>query len=161
MAKADLTAERLRELLHYDANTGVFTWRINRKGGVKAGQTAGCLANNGYLVVRLDGKLYLAHRLAWLYVHGAWPQNKVDHKSRIKTDNRIDNLRNASDHLNSHNTTIRPLAGTYRMGLDRNLKKPWGAKIFAFGKAENLGYFATPEEAHKAYLLAKDRLHLA
>lgn len=158
---ANLTAERLRELLHYDPDTGVFTWKKNMKGGVRAGDVAGTEALTGYLVIRIDGKLYLAHRLALMYVRGAWPANKVDHRNRVRRDNRIGNLRDASDTLNAQNTTARTeYPGTFMLGGGRrNLRRPWSARIMSDRKVHNLGYFETRQEAHQAYVAAKQRLH--
>lgn len=91
-----LTQARLKELFHYDKETGAFT-HIKARRGVRVGKILGCLANNGYLVIRADGKLYLAHRLAWMYVHGAFPPDQLDHINRMRTDNRLCNLRLATN----------------------------------------------------------------
>ena len=82
-----VTAERVRELLHYDPLTGVFRWKQDRFSGrygkqiaAKAGDVFGYEHGNGYLRGHLDGKKYFLHRLAWLYVHGEWPEFHVDHR---------------------------------------------------------------------------------
>lgn len=156
-----LSAERLRELLHYDPDTGVFTWRVDKKGGVRAGDVAGCVMKSGYVSIRVDGVLYLAHRLAWLYAKGVWPINKIDHRSRVRSENRLANLREASDVVNGQNTTPRTeFPGTFLLaGGSRKLRRPWAARIMADHVRHELGYFATQEEAHEAYLAAKRRLH--
>jgi hypothetical protein len=87
-----LTAERLRERLHYDAETGVFTRRVG-SGHAHAGDMAGSVHSTGYVRIGIDGGKYTAHCLAWLYVHGVWPSDQIDHINRNRSDNRIANLR--------------------------------------------------------------------
>ena len=87
-----LTAERLRERLHYDAGTGVFTRRVG-SGHARAGDMAGTIHSTGYVRISIDGGKYTAHHLAWLYVHGVWPSDQIEHINRKRSDNRIANLR--------------------------------------------------------------------
>ena len=87
-----LTAERLRERLHYDAGTGVFTRRVG-SGHARAGEMAGTVHSTGYVRISINGGTYTAHHLAWLYVHGVWPSDQIEHISRKRSDNRIANLR--------------------------------------------------------------------
>ena len=87
-----LTAERLRERLHYDAETGVFTRRFG-SGHARAGDMAGTVHRTGYVRISIDGGKYTAHHLAWLYVHGVWPSDQIEHINRKRSDNRIANLR--------------------------------------------------------------------
>lgn len=91
MAKSNLTAERLRELLKYDPETGLFTWRL-RKGRCVAGSLAGSTDNHGYVVIRLDWAIYKAGRLAWMYMHGNFPKKKLRYIDRDTANNRITNL---------------------------------------------------------------------
>jgi hypothetical protein len=86
-----LTAERLREQLRYDAETGVFTRRVG-SGHARAGDMAGTVHSTGYVRISIDGGKYTAHHLAWLYVHGVWPY-QIEHINRKRSDNRIANLR--------------------------------------------------------------------
>ena len=90
-----LEALRLRELLSYDPDTGLFRWSKN-KGSKDAGELAGCVSPKGYILIGIDGCLYLAHRLAWLYVHGEFPEKDIDHRDQDKSNNRICNLRLAT-----------------------------------------------------------------
>ena len=83
-----LTQERLKELLHYDEETGLFT-RKTRVASRMKGTISGARHNKGYVQIMIDGDNYLAHRLAWFYVYGEWPKNQIDHINRIKTDNKI------------------------------------------------------------------------
>jgi hypothetical protein len=101
MARADLTAEQVRELFDYDQQTGNLIWRDNKSGGVMAGQVAGCINARGYRRIRVDQVEYKAHRLVWLHVNGEWPSKQIDHINRNPGDNRIENLRDvtASENL--------------------------------------------------------------
>ncbi|WP_320728213.1 HNH endonuclease [Enterobacter ludwigii] len=103
----DLSRERLMELLSYSPVTGRFTW-IKSGPGVTVGKVAGnSSGNKGYVRIKIDGHLYLAHRLAWLYVYGSWPKEEIDHVNLIRDDNRISNLREASRAQNSRNKHLR------------------------------------------------------
>jgi len=155
-----LSADRLREVLSYNPETGAFTWLVSR-GRVAAGDLAGNLSVLGYFDIGVDGKLYGAHRLAWLYVHGEWPADQIDHINGARTDNRICNLRAVSHAQNNQN--IRKAQANNKCGFlgvvwnEKNRK--WRAKIKANGRALHLGYFDAAEEAHAAYLKAKAELH--
>ena len=98
----DVSYERANELLSYDPLTGSLTWKINR-GSAKLGSLAGTMHGSGYLVIRIDRKLYQAHRICWLLFHGSFPENELDHKNLIKYDNRLENLRLATRSQNSFN----------------------------------------------------------
>lgn len=97
-----LSYERLLEVVIYDPITGIFTRRIDKHGHVK-NEVMGCVTKSGHVDIMIDKVRYQAHRLAWLYVNGAWPCNKLDHKNRIPHDNRYENLRIANDSENSQN----------------------------------------------------------
>ena len=154
----ELTAGRLRELLDYCPDTGVFTWKI-RISNVKVGDVAGCLEKDGYLRIQIDSRLHFTHRLAWFYVTGEWPPDQIDHINGIRDDNRIANLRAATRSENGQNRR-KPQANntTGYLGVTRHRGK-FLAKIRLDGKRKHLGLFTTPEEAHVAYLEAKRRLH--
>ena len=155
----ELTQERLKELLHYDPEIGVFTW-IGHRGSSIPGGIAG-KAHNGYLRFRIDKKTYAAHRLAWLYVTGANPRNQVDHINGIRNDNRFSNLRQATAAENKQN--IRLALSTNTSGLlgahFHKRRKKWTSSVMRDSVRVRLGYFSTPEEAHAAYLAAKRELH--
>ena len=163
MAKADLTAERLRELLHYDPETGIFTW-LNSSSGrgrvIKAGAIAGVGRGHRYIRIGFFGYRNYAHRLAWLYVYGKFPVNHIDHINGNGHDNRIKNLREATHAENHQNTKIRVdnsigFTGVY---FHKTTGK-WRAAITANKKTHSLGLFRTPELAYEAYLEAKSKLH--
>ena len=160
MAKNDLTAGRLRELLHYDAATGIFTRLTRPSNRVQSGDAAGCMSG-GYRIICCDDVQYLAHRLAWLYITGAWPIANIDHIDGRKANNRFSNLRDVSRAVNQQNMR-RPMisnksSGVLGVSWSKHAGK-WRASLRIAGKATNLGYFATTELAHAAYLAAK-RIH--
>lgn len=165
MAKADITIERLRELLHYEPTTGRFTWLVDRSIRVRAGDVAGYalkLGRTSYIYVCIDERQYRAHRLAWFYMTGRWPEAVLDHIDGDGSNNRWDNLREATVAQNAQ-APNRRLSVTNTSGY-QGVRKPkgrtkWQAMIQANGKQNHLGYFDTPQEAYEAYLSAKRRLH--
>lgn len=151
MAKSNLTAKRLRELLHYDPETGIFRWSKNRR-NVVAGTVAGSPTSDGYRQICVDMNRYRAHRLAWLYVYDEWPGGCIDHINQIKTDNRISNIRVASVSQNSFNTTIRSLNTSGFKGVSfHKIRNKWQARSTINGKAKSLGLFDTAIQASEAY----------
>lgn len=146
-----LTAARLREVLSYDPETGAFAWREAR-GRVKSGDRAGTQHAKGYWQIGIDGRYYLAHRLAWLYVHGVWPADEVDHKHRVRDDNRIGELREATHAQNHQNRGS-------DTGVRKGKRGGYQARIQIAGKQVHLGMFATCEEAIAARLAAKVKHH--
>lgn len=149
-----LTHARLRELLTYDPDTGVFRWNIDR-GPCKAGDVAGSPRLNGYRTLFIDGRFYLAHRAAWLYMKGCWPESQIDHRNNVRSDNHFDNLREATNQTNNHNKT-RPYSNskTGLLGVTP-LRGKYHAQISINGKNTSLGLFSTPGAAQEAYLNAK------
>ena len=98
-----LNQKTLKKYLDYDPETGIFKWKISNSNTVKIGDVAGYLRPDRYIQIKLLNKKYLAHRLAWLYINGKFPENQTDHINGVKNDNRIDNLRavtNAENHRN-------------------------------------------------------------
>lgn len=156
-----LTQERLKELLHYDPEIGVFTWKVHsKKGPDHIGKRAGTVhKTSGYRVIRVDGKVERGARLAWLYMTGEHPQDSVDHKNGVTDDDRWANLRPATQSENMHNRVATPgrsgLAGV-RLHKASGL---WVARICLEGYAHHLGYFRDKFEAHRAYLAAKFQMH--
>ena len=160
---APLTAERLRALLDYDPVTGVFRWRVSNGRRAVAGAVAGAISEKSataYLRIAIEGRRYYAHHLAWLHVHGAWPAHRLDHISTDRMDNRIANLREATAAENPQNQ--RRAHSHNKAGLLGVSETPGGcyaASIKAGGKRRYLGRYATPEDAHAAYLKAKQEMH--
>src|ERR1035437_5724966 len=100
-----LTQEKLKELLHYDPETGLFTWKNTRHNAVKIGAIAGYWRKDGYVGIYVLGHHYLAHRIAWLYMTCEWPEFEIDHENRKYSDNRWKNLREATHLQNMHNVS--------------------------------------------------------
>jgi hypothetical protein len=95
-----LNKERLDELLDYSPDSGLFTWKVNRRGKAKSGCIAGSKNGQGYILIKIDGKFYFAHRLAWLVTHGTFPINMIDHIDGNRENNKINNLREATAEQN-------------------------------------------------------------
>lgn len=154
-----VTQKRLKEVLHYNPETGVFRWAETTSNKSQKGNVAGCLCkHHGYIFIRIDDVLYRAHRLAWLYVHGAFPPDDIDHVrgrrifrtcARVqahngqRADNRWANIRAASG-----------LRGAYSHRSGR-----WRSSISVEGVETKLGWYATAQQAHEAYLKAKAVMH--
>lgn len=153
-----LTAERLRDLIHYDPETGAFTWLVHRSSRVRAGQKAGYVASDGYLRIGIDRIFYKGHDLAWLYMRGEFPNPKIDHENRKPADNRFDNLRQATRSQNAANKTSK-LVSTKTRGTWRNPDGTWGACAWKDGKRKYLGRFNDGELAALAYDAAAFGLH--
>jgi len=157
----DLSADHLRDLFHYDETTGTFTRRVRTSNRINVGDVAGNLMATGYVRFCVNGRAYTAHRLAWLYVHGRWPDGEIDHINGQRDDNRIANLREVSRGQNMQNLRSARLcnkAGLLGVSWDERNKK-WRADIRVSGTRKNLGRYATPQEAHSEYLRAKALMH--
>jgi HNH endonuclease len=143
-----LTQAELKELLHYDPATGVFTWLVAAAKSIKVCSIAGNLKSSGYNHIQIKGKGYLAHRLAWLYVKGCWPEAEIDHLNRIRNDNRIDNLRDVT-HMQNRCNTSNNVSGVPGVAWHK-LGKKWQVQIRVAGKSKSLGYFTNIEDAAAA-----------
>lgn len=154
-----ITAERLRELFRYNPETGEFTRLVHRSHNAKKGDVIrGCQTPYGYFVINAGGKVHLAHRLAWLYVHGEWPSEQIDHVNRDRGDNRFVNLRLATPHQNSSNKRMdgRNTSGVTGVSWYKAYGK-WNAQIHVHSKRLNLGYFERIEDAAAARRAAEVR----
>lgn len=159
MARPILTLDQLKERLSYNPEDGTFTWIDSRCYSRKNGQKAGYSKTKRYVEIEIDGLSYGAHRLAWLFMTGAWPKDYVDHIDCDPSNNRFGNLREATHQQNSQNTK-RPSQNntTGFLGVSKKGLK-WRSSIRIHNKLIHLGYFFTPDEAHAAYLKAKRKLH--
>ena len=139
-----LTQARLKELLHYDPETGYFTWRVHRSGKATTGTLAGCLNGNGYWQVSVDRVVYNAHRLVFLYLDGELPprQFQVDHVDRDKTNNRRGNLRLATRSQNAVNVPTRRTntSGVTNVHWDARHKK-WQVRGRVSGRRTTFGLY--------------------
>ena len=144
-----LTVQRLRQLLHYDEATGIFTWRHSGRGHA-ASVRAGCLNPRwGYLYIGIDGRQYRANRLAWLYVYGEWPELPLDHINRNRADDCIGNLRLATKSQNAINAKRRTdNTSGYRGVTFAASRQKWQAQIHQNGHNKFLGYFDDREAAY-------------
>lgn len=147
---------RLHETLRYDPVTGDFIWLKWRGSTAKPGSIAGATDSKGHRQIRFEGRLYLAHRLAWLMVHGRWPNGEIDHINRVRSDNRIENLRECSHAENSKNSsTYRNNRSGHRGVCFYTKYSKWNAYIRANGRHKNLGYFENIEDAIAARIAAE------
>lgn len=159
--KQDLTQEKLKELLSYDPDSGLFTRKKKGRGArCMVGDVAGTVGSKGYVSIKVLNYRYQAHRLAWIYVYGVWPEDQVDHINGIKHDNRISNLRGVTNSQNQMNTGLMKSNKSGFKGVyfkkDRN---KWQAKITVNKKHIFLGYFDDAESAAKVYQEASDKHH--
>ena len=156
----DKFLEDLRKSLDYNSETGEFRWKVSA-GRVRAGSPAGTVQPNGRLYIQFQGKLYFAHRLAWLLTYGKWPDEMIDHLDGNPLNNRISNLRDVSRSVNNQNQ--REAGSDNSTGfLGVSFPKRAGkfrSRIMLNGKLKHLGYFPTAELAHAAYLAAKREIH--
>lgn len=146
-----LTPERLREVLHYDPEAGVWTWRVRSGGKSTIGSPAGYRDTHGYIKISVDNRRYYAHRLAFLYVAGSWPADQVDHIDRDRANCRWANLRECDRTANARNTGARR---RNKLGVKGVLRLPGGnyqARIYRDGRGRHLGCFPTIEAASAAY----------
>jgi hypothetical protein len=155
-----LTQKRLKELLHYNPETGIFIWKINRQGNKVKGNEAGWIDKDGYKIIRIDYKNYRTHRLAWFYKKGYFPENEIDHINRIKTDNRWKNLREISRQCNSRNSGnyITNTSGIKGVYWDTNHDK-WIAQLWLNNKLKRLGGYKNFDNAVCARLAAEQCLN--
>lgn len=144
-----MTPEYLKSILNYDPETGVFTWLHDHRGPVRAGDVAGRTKPNGYISVKIAQQEFYAHRLAYLYMTGTFPEHEVDHINRNRADNRWVNLRSASAANNKANTPVRRTSAVGLKGVSLHKKSgKWRARI----QTDTIGYYETPEFAHAAYV---------
>ena len=150
----------IQEYLDYNSDTGIFIWKKSPSKKVKKGSIAGFM-QNGYVAITFNGELQYAHRLAWLFSYGKFPDNVIDHINGIKTDNRIDNLRDVTYAVNNQNQQ-KGHSGSKsgKLGVNWNSSKnKWVAKIGLNGKQRHLGYFDDVDEANDMYQKAKKLYH--
>lgn len=159
--KRSILVEQLREELDYSPQTGEFRWKKADKMGPRlAGKIAGGVTSLGYWKIRVCGELYVAHRLAWLHVHGRWPAQQLDHINGDRADNRIENLRECSPGENSQNRAKSKNNTSGFNGVSwSSATNNWRARIRINRKLLELGGYSTPEEAYSKYLEVKAQVH--
>ena len=160
MASTMITANEVRRLLYYSPETGVFYWKERRGGRASAGSIAGSLQDNGYVHILIHRRGYSAHRLAWLYVHGEWPPEQIDHINRIRHDNRLANLRLATRFENAQNTSLRKnnLSGVRGVSWYKKSNR-WIVRVYAGKKIYWSKYFTCFAQAVKARRAVEAEAH--
>ena len=160
MAMQSVTQDQLKELLHYDPETGVFTNKVTRNARAKQGTAAGALTVDGYIVIQISMQKIHAHRLAWLYVHGCWPKNQIDHINRIRNDNRLCNIRDVTPSENIHNASDNSRNTSGYRGVTWNCQsKKWQAQTMVRYKYVYLGLYDCPKEAFAVVDAKRRELH--
>lgn len=151
--------EHILKNLRYESNTGLLWWNDNAYHNVRNKQ-AGNLSEQGYYRVNIKGVLMMSHRIVWFLHNGCWPSGEIDHIDGDRTNNRIQNLRDVNKNVNQWNRKARQNNVTGLVGVSFIEKSGrYRAQIQARGKNKYLGTFATPQEAHGAYVNAKKELH--
>jgi hypothetical protein len=157
----NLTVQRVRDVLDYEAGSGVFRWKKQLAARGKVGTVAGNVADaTGRRTIRIDGELYLEHRLVWLYVHGRWPVDQIDHVDGNAGNNRLNNLREATNQQNNFNKGLpkNNTSGIKGVSWDTARQK-WTARIRIHGKVKCLGRYASKDAAAYAYRAVAERYH--
>lgn len=156
---SNLTIDLLREIYNYEPDSGKITRRVNR-GKWKSGSQVGTIGKNGYRYVGINGKLYLAHRLIWLYVYGRWPVADIDHINRNRDDNRLANLREANRSENNINSKIQHNnTSGYKGAYYEKRRDYWYSEIWVNSKKIYLGSYGTAKEAGKVYEAAAKKYY--
>ncbi|BCM87779.1 HNH endonuclease [Methylobacterium indicum] len=152
---------KLKSVLNYNPDTGIFTYLVKR-GPMMPGQQAGRVTKDGYRVIQFDGREWMEHILAWAYVHGELPPPpfEIDHRDLVKSNNRISNLRLATAAQQQANTRARSHSKSGLKGVWwSKSRKKWISNIRLNGKSIYLGQYNTAEEASLAYSNASKSLY--
>lgn len=153
-----VSAEYVRSVLDYDKNSGLFTWRVTRSVRAPAGSIAGAVCR-GYVQIQIDRRIYRAHRLAWLVTYGVWPKGSIDHIDGNPGNNRITNLRDVPQQINTRNIKLSRNNKSGVNGVSWNAKaQKWQSHIMIDGKSYNLGSYHTVEDAAAARAFAEGGL---
>ncbi len=159
--RKQLSHSRLKELLHYDHETGDFIWKVtpsyNKK--VNPGDVGGWIETRGYRRIEIDRRTYSAHRLAWFYMTGKWPMYEIDHINGQRCDNRFCNLREVTSAQNNQNSKSVWGSSKYRGVWWSNSVGKWQSQIKLNGKRFYLGVFDMEEDAANAYKSARLKYH--
>ena len=158
----DEQIQLLQSALRYDPETGIFYWKIKRTRGVLPGDVAGSQNPKGYVRICLNGKFHSAHRVAWVLTYGKWPSNFIDHRDGDPSNNKLENLREATATQNQANRRKKRNGSSQFKGVTFNTanpNKPWSTRIATNKKTMYLGCYKTEHEASEVYLNAAKKLH--
>jgi hypothetical protein len=165
VVKYILTQARLKELLHYNPKTGLFTWRVisgRKYGRAKPGKAILSASRGGYVQIKIDFHNYSGQRLAFLYATGRWPLGEIDHINGVRSDNRLSNLRDVSHKINCQNrrkADKRNRFGLLGVSMGKSGRFEANLTLGIKGMRSYIGRFDTAEEAHAAYLERKRKYH--
>lgn len=154
-----MNIEEIRQLIHYDPYTGKFFWKRSNHSKQVIGQELGSLNTIGYYTLSLNKHIYYAHRVAWALVMGEWPKGVIDHINGNKADNSFWNLRDTTYRINQENRTKAQANSSSKLLGAFKYKNGFRSQIKVKGQLHYLGVFPTAEEAHQAYISAKQKLH--
>jgi hypothetical protein len=152
-----LSPETVLGRFRYDPATGLIYWRIDR-GSARAGDVAGSMHHKGYRHIKIDGRKYMGSHVAWVLVHGEWPENHVDHRNRAPGQDLADNLRQATHAENCRNRKVRADSTIGLKGVKCG-RTGFEASIQVNGKRYHLGTFREAEHAAACYRIAAPALH--
>lgn len=156
----DFTQARLHELFSYDPETGNFAWRVQKSRNTKIGKPLNKTNGNGYKSVKIEGKSYLIHRLIWLYVYGKLPDGEIDHKNKIRNDNRLCNLREVTRTDNCQNISLPKHNTSGHIGVSWiKSHQRWTVYIKVNKKNKWLGYFKDLDSAVVARKLGESKYY--
>jgi hypothetical protein len=152
-----MNIDHLKSLLSYEPNTGAIQWVAKGKGRIKK-KEAGTLLHSGYVGICIGPKRFQSHRIAWALHHGSWPKDQIDHINGIKTDNRICNLREASNSQNGKNLGLSKanISGVKGVSFEKYTNR-WKASIRVNGKMISIGRFDKIENAIEARKIAEKK----
>lgn len=155
----NLTYDLIREYFHYDPDSGDFISARKNCKRILLGDSVGTISKKGYRVIQFRGKLYQAHRMAYLYMTGSWPENVIDHINGNRSDNRWSNLRNATHGQNKTYSKRNKNNKSGKCGVSKRVypsgKIVWGVRINIDGKETHLGFFSSFEEAKNVRIKAE------
>lgn len=155
-----ISLKRLREVLTYDPTTGTFIWRLTLSSAARAGVAAGSIDANGYRRIAVDGQRYLAHRLAWFYAHGVWPQQQIDHIDGNRDNNASCNLRDVDACTNQQNRHRAQGANRFPWVTWKRAERRWRGAFQVRQRHITVGYFQTAEAAYSAVIAKRTELGL-
>ena len=155
-----LTLERANEVLRYEPESGLLTWKVSVNNRSSPGAVAGCKSGNGYIRIKIDGTQYLAHRVAWLIHYATWPTGPIDHADTDRTNNAAGNLRLCTSSQNQQNQPLRKSnrSGVKGVSWCASMSR-WHVQIRATGQIHQGGYFISIDEAEVAAIQLRTQLH--